>query len=76
MTYRIEMEDASRYLPHDPTGREYQHYVYRGTEKNIFTGQEQPRLVFSGSRSECLAYVNAQEARRDAEMSKFNRTRR
>ena len=80
MTYRIEMEDASRYLPHNPIGREYEHFVFKGTEKNIFSGKEQPRLVFSGTRKECLAYVarreNEEEVRKDEIMSEFNRTRR
>jgi hypothetical protein len=56
--YRIVMEDATRYLPHDPTGRCYQHFVY--SDKMVphaLTGKLQPDLVFSGSRSECEAFV-------------------
>ena len=47
MTYQIVMEDAGQYLPHDPTGVEYRYYVYRDK-----------RLVFSGARDECAAYVS------------------
>lgn len=46
MTYKIIMEDATRYLPHDPTGRDYQHFVYG------------PKgLAFSGTRPECEAWI-------------------
>ena len=46
MTYKIVAEDATRYLPHNPLGIEYQHFVYG------------PRgLAFSGSRAECMSWV-------------------
>ena len=46
MTYNIIMEDATRYLPHNPRGLEYQHFVYG------------PRgLAFSGTRAECVSWV-------------------
>jgi hypothetical protein len=59
-SYRIMMEDAGRYLPHDPTGCEYQHYVY-GDQMvpHPLTGQPQPELVFSGTRAECETFVAA-----------------
>jgi hypothetical protein len=55
--FTIRMEDATRYLPHDPRGRAYQHFVFSGTERNVFSGEEQPRLVFSGTRDECENFV-------------------
>jgi hypothetical protein len=55
--YVIEQEDASRYLPHNPLGVEYEHRVYHGHERHIFTGERQRRLVFSGSRADCEAFV-------------------
>jgi hypothetical protein len=57
MAFVIEQEDATRYLPHDPTGRVYEHRVYCGTEPHPITGREQRRLVFSGTRADCEAYV-------------------
>jgi hypothetical protein len=54
----IEQEDATRYLPHNPTGIEYAHYVYHGEEHHPITGQLQRKLVFSGSRAECEAFVD------------------
>jgi len=65
-TYTIRMEDATRYLPHDPRGRAYLHYVFNGTEQNVFTNKVQPRLVFSGTRDECEAFVKRMETNRGA----------
>lgn len=57
--FRIVQEDATRYLPHDPTGRCYEHFVYRDDllDRNPFTGKMQPRLVLSGTRADCDAFV-------------------
>ena len=62
--FRIEMEDATRYLPHSPSNCCYQYFVYRGTELHPITGKEQPRLVYSGTKDECERFVsrNSQDA--------------
>ena len=60
MTYKIVAEDATRYLPHNPLGIEYQHFVYG------------PRgLAFSGSRAECMSWV-ANMKRRAARYAQAN----
>lgn len=65
--YRIVQEDATRYLPHDPTGRHYQHFVYNDqTTWNPITRSYVPTLVFSGTRAECEAFVERQTARRQS----------
>ena len=58
MTYVIEMEDVTVYLPHSPIGVEYTHYVYSGrTAPHPITGIPQRELIFVGTRDECETYV-------------------
>jgi len=57
--YVVVMEDAGRYLPHSPIGREYLHYVMKGMTKNPITGQLRPHVVFTGTKAECEAFVAA-----------------
>jgi len=54
LAYRMIMEDATRYLPHDPTGREYVWYVYDTTKTGPFGGE---LLVYSGTREECQTWI-------------------
>jgi len=49
--YRMVCEDATKYLPHDPTGIEYTHYVYNGEW-----------VTFTGTRKECEQWVLARQA--------------
>jgi hypothetical protein len=61
--FQIIQEDATRYLPHNPTGIEYEHRVYStASDWNPITRQYQRRLVFTGSRAECESYVERREA--------------
>jgi hypothetical protein len=64
MIYEIVMEDAGRYLPHSPIGREYLHYVIKGTSPHPITGKQRPNTVFSGTRSECEDFVKRMEERK------------
>lgn len=63
--YVVIMEDAGRYLPHSPIGREYLHYVLKGTRPHPLTGQESPNVVYSGTRAECEDFVRRMEERVD-----------
>lgn len=57
--YEIKCEDATRYLPHDPTGVEYLHRVY-----NRVSGLSGSlAIVFSGTRAECEQWVERAIAR-------------
>jgi hypothetical protein len=55
--YEIEQEDATRFLPHNPIGRVYEHYVYHGMTVHPITREPQRQLVFSGTKDECEAFV-------------------
>lgn len=63
--YMIECEDATRYLPHDPTGVQYQHFVYdlSRTDRHPITGTPQRYLAYSGTRDQCEAFVANAEGR-------------
>lgn len=61
--YVVVMEDAGRYLPHSPIGREYLHFVIKGTSACPITGQERPNVVFSGTKAECEDFVARLKAR-------------
>jgi hypothetical protein len=54
----MEMEDATRYLPHNPIGRNYQWFVYDGTSRFVsLVGRAIRNVVFTGSREECEAFI-------------------
>ena len=49
--FEMKMEDATRYLPHDPTGRAYEWYVIDRERIDGLT--KQPTLVMIGSKEDC-----------------------
>jgi hypothetical protein len=57
--FTIIQEDATRFMPHDPTGVEYEHFVYAEMgHKHPLTGAPQKTLVCRGTKAACEAFIS------------------
>ena len=55
MTLTLKMEDATAYLPHDPTGIEYRWYVINDAKTHPLT--KKPLVEMAGTKADCEAFI-------------------